>query len=82
VLSARNLHFGKNQLFWECKEQRACERFPLGLPRCSYGEASTSRASTFETAPAGVRVCGLMRSHRSTPTRYGIALLKRIQTDL
>lgn len=32
VLSARNLHFGENQLFWECKEQRACERFPLGLP--------------------------------------------------
>jgi hypothetical protein len=27
------LHFGKEQLFWECREFRACESFPLGIPQ-------------------------------------------------
>jgi hypothetical protein len=31
LLSARNLHFTKTQLFWECAEQQACERFPVGI---------------------------------------------------
>ncbi|KAF4630306.1 hypothetical protein G7Y89_g7834 [Cudoniella acicularis] len=31
-LAPRTLHFGKNQLFWECNElERACEAFPNGM---------------------------------------------------
>jgi hypothetical protein len=31
LLAKRVLHFGKMQLFWECREQRACETYPNGL---------------------------------------------------
>jgi hypothetical protein len=30
VFSLRTLHFGESQLFWSCKERRACESFPTG----------------------------------------------------
>jgi hypothetical protein len=32
ILSPRMLHFGSEQLFWECRESVACETFPSGLP--------------------------------------------------
>jgi hypothetical protein len=32
-LSRRILHFGRTQLFWECYECMACERYPSGLPQ-------------------------------------------------
>ncbi|KAE8450832.1 hypothetical protein EG329_005745 [Mollisiaceae sp. DMI_Dod_QoI] len=32
VLSARLLHLGSRQIFWECKEMEASETFPNGLP--------------------------------------------------
>lgn len=32
ILSPRVLHFGVQQLFWECHEVEACESFPDGLP--------------------------------------------------
>jgi hypothetical protein len=31
-LSRRTVHFGSQQLFWECKELEACEIFPSKLP--------------------------------------------------
>jgi hypothetical protein len=31
-LSPSNLHFGSDQLLWECKELTACEAFPGGFP--------------------------------------------------
>jgi hypothetical protein len=34
-LAPRVLHFGPNQLFWECQEHTACETFPQGLPLVS-----------------------------------------------
>ena len=30
LLARRILHFGRNQLFWECKVLRACEQWPAG----------------------------------------------------
>ena len=33
TLSPRIIHFGKDQLFWECSELEACEMFPAGIPR-------------------------------------------------
>lgn len=32
LLSRRILHFGKEQLFWECCELDACETYPAGVP--------------------------------------------------
>ncbi|KAF2833349.1 HET-domain-containing protein [Ophiobolus disseminans] len=32
MLAPRVLHFGKDQLLWECKEQDACESYPNSLP--------------------------------------------------
>jgi Heterokaryon incompatibility protein (HET) len=32
VLSARIIHFAKDQLFWECCSQMACETYPKQLP--------------------------------------------------
>lgn len=32
LLSRRVLHFGRRQLFWECREKQTCETFPCELP--------------------------------------------------
>ncbi|RMZ79554.1 hypothetical protein DV737_g3354, partial [Chaetothyriales sp. CBS 132003] len=32
LLSHRILHFGAQQVFWECRERLACETFPRGVP--------------------------------------------------
>ncbi|RYP70250.1 hypothetical protein DL771_005553 [Monosporascus sp. 5C6A] len=32
LLSPRTVHFGAEQVFWECPELAACESFPAGLP--------------------------------------------------
>ncbi|KAK7993798.1 hypothetical protein PG989_007179 [Apiospora arundinis] len=32
LLATRNLHFGQDQLLWECAELQAAEAFPSGLP--------------------------------------------------
>ncbi|KAM0806286.1 heterokaryon incompatibility protein-domain-containing protein, partial [Usnea florida] len=32
LLAPRILHYGRNQLFWECLELDACETYPDGLP--------------------------------------------------
>jgi hypothetical protein len=31
-MSPGNLHFTRNQIFWECRERLACETFPKGIP--------------------------------------------------
>lgn len=33
ILAPRILHFGENQLYWECNEKDACETFPVSLPQ-------------------------------------------------
>lgn len=32
ILAPRSLYFCEGQLFWECREQHACESFPKGVP--------------------------------------------------
>lgn len=32
LLAPRVLHFGKEQIFWECTEKLACETYPTGMP--------------------------------------------------
>ncbi|KAK3321786.1 hypothetical protein B0H66DRAFT_474098, partial [Apodospora peruviana] len=33
LLATRTIHFGKNQLFWVCRDKIACEAYPKGLPK-------------------------------------------------
>jgi hypothetical protein len=40
ILSPRVLHFGRSQLFWECRHLVACETYPHGLPACVRGHTS------------------------------------------
>lgn len=32
LLSPRTIHFGQEQIFWECREIKACEAYPEGIP--------------------------------------------------
>lgn len=32
ILAPRSLYFCESQLFWECRQQHACETFPKGVP--------------------------------------------------
>jgi len=40
VLSPRVLHFGRRQLFWECRQFVACETYHQGLPNSVRGHTS------------------------------------------
>jgi hypothetical protein len=44
-LAKRALHFGKDQLFWECDQKMACETFPNGIPITQVGV--TPRINSF-----------------------------------
>jgi hypothetical protein len=44
-LSRRNIHFGKTQVFWECRQASACEMLPTG---CSYLVDNSSKLSPFK----------------------------------
>jgi hypothetical protein len=50
VLAPRIIHFGRNQLFWECREQRLCEQYPHALPRTISGcsDSNFKQAMNFE----------------------------------
>lgn len=32
LLSSRTIHFGQEQMFWECRNLQACEAYPSGIP--------------------------------------------------
>lgn len=44
VLAPRVIHFGKNQLFWECGEQSASKFYPEGLPYILNDTIDTKRS--------------------------------------
>lgn len=46
-LSPRIQHFGKHQLFWECREHQACEAFPDGFPRGMNGARNMQKSIVF-----------------------------------
>jgi Heterokaryon incompatibility protein (HET) len=37
LLSPRFIHYGRTQIFWECRSQDCCETFPTGLPDIASG---------------------------------------------
>lgn len=47
-LSKRVLHFGKGQVFWECRSANYCESFPQGLPRGLTGSIGTLPKSVYQ----------------------------------
>jgi hypothetical protein len=42
LLTSRILHFSHDQLFWECREHRACERYPDGHPSLFESDEDTN----------------------------------------
>lgn len=38
LLSLRNVHFGREQVLWECRELKAAEKFPRGLPANTFSK--------------------------------------------
>ncbi|KAF2760805.1 HET-domain-containing protein, partial [Pseudovirgaria hyperparasitica] len=43
MLAARIVHYGRNQVFWDCAELTASEVFPQGLPYALDGRAASDR---------------------------------------
>ncbi|TXB96191.1 hypothetical protein FocTR4_00016303 [Fusarium oxysporum f. sp. cubense] len=52
-LSKRSLILGSHQLWWHCKEQLACEIWPLGTPKANRGMWWREVQMLKESAPAG-----------------------------
>lgn len=52
VLAPRTLHFGADQVYWECNEKNACETFPDGVPASMIDETDTPRIQAAEDASA------------------------------
>jgi hypothetical protein len=50
LLSPRVLHFGRNQIFWECRESETCELFPRGLPKQPTFNPELKRSSPLWTS--------------------------------
>lgn len=46
LLSPRTLHFGRDQLYWECRTQTSCEFYPTGLPGMVPGVSTTKSLFT------------------------------------
>ncbi|KAL2076170.1 hypothetical protein VTL71DRAFT_1113 [Oculimacula yallundae] len=46
LLSPRTLHFGIDQLYWECRTQTCCEIYPAGLPYVVPGVSQTKSMFT------------------------------------
>jgi Heterokaryon incompatibility protein (HET) len=42
LLAARTIHFGAQQIFWECNEMNACEVFPTKLPSSAFSRVPLS----------------------------------------
>ena len=51
-LSKRVLHFGKEQVFWECRTDNYCESFPDGLPAILTGSTGTLLKPVYEQSKA------------------------------
>ncbi|KAK4640932.1 hypothetical protein QC761_608050 [Podospora bellae-mahoneyi] len=59
-LAPRILHFSSDQLLWECRQHRACEMFPSGLPQNEMGWGESWRSN-----PAATVIKGALASART-----------------
>jgi hypothetical protein len=81
-LSVRTLHFGAEQLFWECLSQEASEVCPDGFVAGTFGRTPKSLLKTREEDPKAVRATGpgayqstlefleIMRQMSNNPIRH------------
>ncbi|KAE8861120.1 hypothetical protein PTNB29_06215 [Pyrenophora teres f. teres] len=53
LLSPRILHFGTDQVFWECRTSNACETFPDGLPNCLTAPSRFLQKHAYESLQSG-----------------------------
>lgn len=70
LLAPRSLYFCEDQLFWECREQQACEIFPVGIPKqfmADLGEPVIIDTVSIKAFEEAVRRC------RSTTIEFVIA---------
>jgi hypothetical protein len=87
ALAPRIVHFGERQVFWECREMRACEAYPLGLPDEMLTAAGhLDRGNLFFADAEASQVESLPEEHQQEYTRITEArtaqyppLLERIQ---
>jgi hypothetical protein len=72
VLAPRIIHFGCNQLFWECREQRLCEQYPHGLsrtindyPGLTFKQLMDFGRMSLDLGPQDLYPCSINRNHAS-----------------
>ncbi|RMZ80018.1 hypothetical protein DV738_g3032, partial [Chaetothyriales sp. CBS 135597] len=77
LLSPRILHFGAQQVFWECRECLACETFPKGVPKVipntmARAETTITKTPTFDYANESLtlRVRRRMTASDRQPATY------------
>lgn len=70
LLAIRMLHFGSEQLFWECHELNACETFPGGLPKLCVDSSTDSKISNL-----------ISRSRMMTPTLSASSSRTQIESE-
>ncbi|OCL02297.1 HET-domain-containing protein, partial [Glonium stellatum] len=74
ILAPRVLHYGPNQLFWECRKQQSCEAFPDGLQAWNIvASQETSLKSIFEPAMPEFRPFAADISAYSSPMEFRYA---------
>ncbi|KAH8808826.1 heterokaryon incompatibility protein-domain-containing protein [Xylogone sp. PMI_703] len=76
VLSPRVLHFGKDQLLWECREKDACETFPEGFP--SFINTFDSRFKGVDLMSDGKRLRIMGSGDRSGDSFNGYFIWRRM----
>lgn len=60
ILAPRSVYFCESQLFWECREQQACELFPTSIPRdfmTDVNETELIDAVSVKAFEAAVKKC-------------------------
>jgi len=61
ILSPRTVHFAQKQVFWQCRQQEACETFPDALPQWS--SPATALWSTWTNSTSFRKQLDELKSH-------------------
>ncbi|KAH7091524.1 heterokaryon incompatibility protein-domain-containing protein [Paraphoma chrysanthemicola] len=71
LLAPRVLHFGRYQIFWECREHDACESYPEGLPSLFVAQTTTN-FKALDPAVYAKRIAGEGRDVDADTASYRI----------
>ncbi|KAF8859341.1 HET-domain-containing protein [Acephala macrosclerotiorum] len=78
LLSPRTLHFGKTELFWECRTHDACESFPNVFPAALKDRHIRPRKSMYEIWPQIVEMYSMCSVTLSKDKLVALAGVARI----